>query len=289
MLAKTNRATADLRLISEQWSAVELTSRMGAEPTTSYERGDPRLRGWAAGKSFWLRGSHLPNSVPLEDHIEQVVAFAESRREALRSLAAAAYVDITSAASADNGPAEVRLDAGLCSRIGGLDVAVMFDISPPEREPPHAPHPLHTACASAMAAGCRLDEHPDGIAPRRWARVSLRVETDDLSADDLTRMMGVAPAVARDREVAREPGPPSTPARFEWPSALPMVTPVEEQLDDVVGFAEARRTELLAISEHGRCDVVCALWSNYGQASFIVIEEVFHKVARLGIGMILVF
>ena len=102
-------------------------------------------------------------------------------------------------------------------------------------------------------------------------------------------MVGVAPVAARDGEAALEPGPPSTPARFEWPSALPMVTPVEEQLDDVVGFAEARRTELLAISEHGQCDVVCALWSNYGQASLIIREEVFHQIARLGIGIILVF
>jgi hypothetical protein len=77
---------AALRVISETVRLSELRSMLG-EPTHSHDLGDPVGRAGTVRKhAHWGLESQIARTRPLDEHVELMVAFAESRRDELEAL-----------------------------------------------------------------------------------------------------------------------------------------------------------------------------------------------------------
>jgi len=91
---------ASLRVWSETLSVTDISSRLG-KPSASHQRGDvstdlPEFGLLARHpESLWLRESGLDQHIRLAEHIEALVAFAESHRSDIDAIRDACDIDIT--------------------------------------------------------------------------------------------------------------------------------------------------------------------------------------------------
>ena len=88
---------AALRVWSETLSVEEMSRRLG-EPTYSHERGDPKTKRYPDGArrsdSMWSRASGVDELSRLDEHVEAVLAFLETRREEVAAIRDACEMDI---------------------------------------------------------------------------------------------------------------------------------------------------------------------------------------------------
>jgi effector-binding domain-containing protein len=131
-IVEPHEYTASLTVSSETLSLGELTAALGS-PSSGRDRGDPVSRRTPDGAkrrhSSWILKSAGGRARPLEDQIEDLVAFAEERREALGPLAAdheaRVFCGIFSGEGAQGG---FTLEPGLLRRLADIGLPVVFDL-----------------------------------------------------------------------------------------------------------------------------------------------------------------
>jgi hypothetical protein len=125
--------TAGLRVFSERLRFVELEARLG-EPTRGHDIGDPvsRRRPDSPKRrhAYWTLESSIERTRPLDEHIDELLAFAEKRRDVFASLRRDCKMDIFcgvfSGVDAQGG---FSLEPSVSRRLGELQLPVVFDIN----------------------------------------------------------------------------------------------------------------------------------------------------------------
>jgi hypothetical protein len=88
---------ASLRVVSDKLRLAELTAVLG-EPTDGTDKGDPVSRSRPEGpkrpRTRWGFTSHAARTQPLDEHIEEIVAYVEAHREAFDSVRPQVRMDI---------------------------------------------------------------------------------------------------------------------------------------------------------------------------------------------------
>jgi Domain of unknown function (DUF4279) len=124
-------ATASVRVSSETYSAAELTTLLGREPTKSFERGslmspcNPRSAKREA--SLWLLESELSRDAAVERHLEWALDAVETLREPIASLPAGS-TDIFVGYELTGSQGGLVLDHALLQRLAALPVDLIFDL-----------------------------------------------------------------------------------------------------------------------------------------------------------------
>jgi Domain of unknown function (DUF4279) len=124
--------TASLSVFSNTIPLRDLTAALGS-PTTGHDRGEPASRsnpdGPKRGQASWLLESKGRRARPLEDQIEELVAFAEEHRKAFEALAPMLERRIVCGVfSGEHAQGGFILGPGLLRRLADLDLPVVFDL-----------------------------------------------------------------------------------------------------------------------------------------------------------------
>ena len=143
MAAVNNRAC--LRIFSETVSSQHITDVLQTAPTRAHEKGDlvsarsptPRYR----AHSFWSLATESNEPGGLDDCIQTLVAFCESKETELNALRPdCGEFDIFCGFWTDNGQSGFALDVALLTRLARLGVGISFDVGLPEDR--HLPEAL---------------------------------------------------------------------------------------------------------------------------------------------------
>jgi hypothetical protein len=110
----------------------EITGKLG-QPARGHEAGEPvsqrRPEGPRHDSSLWLLESRLDRAQGLDEHIADLVAYAEARREAFDELSRDCEVDISCGVfSGDDAQGGFTFEPSLSRRLADLQLPVVFDI-----------------------------------------------------------------------------------------------------------------------------------------------------------------
>jgi len=123
---------AALRVISETLTLADLAAALG-EPSEGYDIDEPLSRrdpdGPKRPNSRWSLSSTVDRTRPLDEHVGELVTFAEQHRDALDALQPDVRVDIFCGAFT-MGDAEggFALEPALLRRLFELQVELVFDV-----------------------------------------------------------------------------------------------------------------------------------------------------------------
>ena len=123
---------AALRVSSERLKLAELEALLG-EPTKGHDIGDPVSRKRPDGPkrrhANWSLKSSVDRRQPLDEHIEELVAYAEAHRDALNSLRADCRIDIFCGLfSGNDAQGGFTIEPSLSKRLSDLQLAVAVDV-----------------------------------------------------------------------------------------------------------------------------------------------------------------
>lgn len=133
MKSRTDKScSATLRIASKAISVDDISTVMGVRPSESYDIGDviskrsptPTLR----TESVWLFSSGVPDAQPLEDHIEELLAFSEQRAFNLKQLSSECDIEMFCTFSTFNGQGGFVLDKFAAQRVAKLGIDLVFDL-----------------------------------------------------------------------------------------------------------------------------------------------------------------
>jgi hypothetical protein len=124
--------TAALRVYSERLKFAQLEARLG-KPSTGHDIGDPvslqRPDGPKRRDAQWSLTSSIERGHPLDEHIDELVVFAEIHRDALDSLRADCSIDIFCGVfSGEDAQGGFALEPSLTRRLSDLQLTVEFDV-----------------------------------------------------------------------------------------------------------------------------------------------------------------
>ncbi|MET9626629.1 DUF4279 domain-containing protein [Lentzea sp. NPDC006480] len=124
--------TASLRVFSERLTFADLVAVLG-EPTEGYDIGDPvsqrRPDGPRRKWAHWRLGSTAPRTQPLDEHIAELVTFAEAHSRGFDALGDKVLTDVFCGVfTADDSQGGFTLEADLIRRLGALNLVVGFDL-----------------------------------------------------------------------------------------------------------------------------------------------------------------
>jgi hypothetical protein len=130
-VSREHEYKAALRVFSETVRLSELRSMLG-EPTHSHDLGDPVDRvGAVREHAHWGLESQIERTRPLDEHVELLVAFADSRRDELEALRPRCRsIDIFCGVFADpEAQGGWVFQTDLIRRLGDLQLPVLFGTS----------------------------------------------------------------------------------------------------------------------------------------------------------------
>jgi hypothetical protein len=81
--------------------------------------------------SFWLLSSRLPDSAPLQDHLNWLIGQLEPKRDVLEKLAAEYTVRFICGFSSENGQGGCTFDADLLARLASFRFPLVLDLYAP--------------------------------------------------------------------------------------------------------------------------------------------------------------
>lgn len=124
--------TASLRVSSEQLRFSELEARLGT-PTNGFDIGDPVSRKRPDGSkrrhAQWSLQSSMARERPLDEHIDELVAFAEAHGDALNALRPDCRIDLFcglfTGTYAQGG---FTIEPSLSQRLSDVQLAVVVDV-----------------------------------------------------------------------------------------------------------------------------------------------------------------
>jgi hypothetical protein len=130
--APRHEYTASLRVSSQTLRLAELTATLG-QPTHGHDIGDPvssrRPNAALHRHTMWLFESGLDRTTPVDKHIENLVAFVETHRQAVDSLRDQCMVDIFCGLfSGDGAQGGFTIEPGLSARLANLQLPLDLDI-----------------------------------------------------------------------------------------------------------------------------------------------------------------
>ncbi len=116
----------------------EMASRIGLPPTRSHQIGDPYSpRATDTQRTDHLYAVHAnePDSAPLQDHIQSLLALLEPRAASIADLAAEAQLYLFCGFSSGNGQGGFTLTPETLTRIAALGLELSLDLYPPSEWP----------------------------------------------------------------------------------------------------------------------------------------------------------
>jgi hypothetical protein len=128
-----------LRVSAPFATASEITDRIGIEPTSQRDRGEPLSArnpdSQRAAMSLWVLDSGLERTAPLEEHFAWALETLQAKESELRGLAGACEIDLFVGVGLEAPQTSLVLDARLAAVLGKLGIEVIFDVYAPERRP----------------------------------------------------------------------------------------------------------------------------------------------------------
>jgi hypothetical protein len=129
---KGHEYTASLRVSSDRLNLAELEARLGMS-TEGHNIGDPVSRKRPDGPkrrhAQWSLQSSIERGRPLDEHVDELVTFAETHRDALNSLRADCSIDIFCGLfSSDGAQGGFTIEPSLSQRLSDLQLAVGIDV-----------------------------------------------------------------------------------------------------------------------------------------------------------------
>ena len=129
---RSHEYTATLRVFSKRLKLVELEAQLG-KPTEGHEIGDPVSRQRPDGsrhqQAYWGLKSSIERTVRLDEHIDELLAFAEGHRDALDSVRASCSIDIFCGVfTGETGQGGFTFEPAISQRLGDLQLPVGFDV-----------------------------------------------------------------------------------------------------------------------------------------------------------------
>lgn len=122
---------ASLRVFSDSLPLADLVAALG-DPTESYDVGDqvsPRNPAGRRTNAYWSLTSRAQRTRPLDEHIAELVTFAEARNRELEALGDKVQIDVFCGVFAgDDAQGGFTLGADLMRRLNALHLDVSFDL-----------------------------------------------------------------------------------------------------------------------------------------------------------------
>lgn len=121
-----------LRIASNNHSANDISLQMGVDATELYELGElissrspiPHYR----KESMWLLKSDVAEEHPLEEHIEALLSFVETKEKAIKLLKLECDIEAFCCFSSDNGQGGFVLDNVLLEKMAQSTIDFVFDL-----------------------------------------------------------------------------------------------------------------------------------------------------------------
>ena len=117
---------ASLRILSETLSSEAIGEMLGLRATNT------RTSEGAPSFTVWMLESRLEPSAGIEDHLYILMERLRDRRQALKTLAEAASVEMWLSFSPGNGRSSSVLDHAVLAELGELGIDLVLDPYPPD-------------------------------------------------------------------------------------------------------------------------------------------------------------
>lgn len=133
---KDKWSTASLRIVSKSRSVIEISKQLNLTPSRTVEKGS-RLS-WSNPNSAlseehrWFLDSGLPDSEPLETHIEKLLFYIEQNATEIKLLLSDCEIDLCCGFASDTSQGGLVLDATLLKRLTATPINLYLDLYPPE-------------------------------------------------------------------------------------------------------------------------------------------------------------
>jgi hypothetical protein len=128
-------STASLGIYGEPLDLARITELLGLLPTRSGRKGDirtsPRVKLPPRRNSFWLLTSPLPDSAPLQDHLQWLIEQLEPKCREAEKLAQEYMLKFICGFSSENGQGGCTFDADLLARLAKFRLPLVLDLYPP--------------------------------------------------------------------------------------------------------------------------------------------------------------
>ncbi|TQV78280.1 DUF4279 domain-containing protein [Exilibacterium tricleocarpae] len=118
-----------LRVYSETLLIDDFKEILG-EPSRGFSRGDP----WSKGKrfrkhSYWSLSSSIERTCSFDNHLSEILDFAESKKEEIIDLRSKGCdIDISVFFDSDNGQGGAILSSSTMKRLSDLELSLVFDV-----------------------------------------------------------------------------------------------------------------------------------------------------------------
>jgi len=129
-------SSASLHISSETIALNDICEILNTNASHSHERGSPvsprNPNSPLRQKNLWILNSSLEDSLPLENHIEELVTFLELKYDALKKLFSKCEIELFCGFSSTCGQGGFVLTADLLKRISVFPIDIVLDLYPPE-------------------------------------------------------------------------------------------------------------------------------------------------------------
>ena len=128
---------ASLRIFTREDSVEFVSGILGVVPTLHYFKGEfhskRNPRNPAFEQSVWIFRSELSDSCELHEHLDWLLHFLESKRDALQGMRdRITELDIFCTFASVKGRGSVEIDAVQLRRLADLNVDLVMDLYPPQ-------------------------------------------------------------------------------------------------------------------------------------------------------------
>lgn len=132
VMSKGKFSSVSLRVASKVKSCTEISDTLGLTPSKVFEIGDSlRIKSSPEKireESLWLLDLNLNETLPLEDHLNEIVALLNEKMDGIRHIKMDSDVDLFCCYSSDNGQGGFVLNGVLLNNLGTLGIDVVFDL-----------------------------------------------------------------------------------------------------------------------------------------------------------------
>lgn len=112
-------------------SSAKITAALGMAPSRALER-NSRDHPVGSREAVWILESGVADSLPLNDHVDSILADLEQRRDELKGLQEHCYFELWCAFASDDGQGSFVLEAQHMQRLADLNIDLIVSLYPPE-------------------------------------------------------------------------------------------------------------------------------------------------------------
>ena len=125
----------------------------------------------------------------------------------------------------------------------------------------------------------------------KWSRCSLRITSEERSAENISEVLDAEPSFAASRGTPISRRAPETGLRTQstWvrESGLGTTESLEKHIESILDFVEAHSIGLQRLANDCALEVFCGFSSGSGQGGFVVEHKVLRRLGEAGIDLVL--